>query len=51
MAALNKGQASGLDSAASAKRIVELAEQVPAPARAPVGQDAEEMGKAISLRV
>jgi NAD(P)-dependent dehydrogenase (short-subunit alcohol dehydrogenase family) len=46
-AALNKGQASGLDSAASAKRIVELAEQVPAPARAPVGQDAEEILRAV----
>jgi len=46
-AALNQGQAGGLDSAASAKRIIELAEQTPAPARAPVGQDAEEILRAV----
>ena len=36
-------QNSGLDSAAAARRVIELAEQVPAPSRAPVGADAEEM--------
>jgi hypothetical protein len=36
-------QNSGLDSAAAAQRVIELAEQVPAPSRAPVGPDAEEM--------
>ncbi len=36
-------QNSGLDSAAAARRVIELAEQVPAPRRAPVGADAEEM--------
>jgi NAD(P)-dependent dehydrogenase (short-subunit alcohol dehydrogenase family) len=46
-AALNAGQAGGLDSAASAQRIIELAEQTPAPARAPVGQDAEEILRAV----
>ncbi|MER8457137.1 MULTISPECIES: SDR family NAD(P)-dependent oxidoreductase [unclassified Mesorhizobium] len=43
---LNGMQSSGLESAAAAKRIVELAEQVPAPSRAPVGQDADEMLRA-----
>ncbi len=42
-AALNSMQNSGLDSAAAARRVIELAEQVPAPSRAPVGADAEEM--------
>jgi hypothetical protein len=41
--ALNAMQNSGLDSAAAARRVIELAEQVPAPSRAPVGADAEEM--------
>jgi len=40
---LNSMQSGGLDSASAAKRVIELAEQVPAPSRAPVGQDAEEM--------
>ena len=42
-AALNGMQNSGLDSAAAARRVIELAEQVPAPSRAPVGADAGEM--------
>ena len=42
-AALNGMQNSGLDSAAAARRVIELAEQVPAPSRGPVGADAEEM--------
>ncbi len=42
-AALNGMQNSGLDSASAARRVIELAEQVPAPIRAAVGQDAEEM--------
>jgi NAD(P)-dependent dehydrogenase (short-subunit alcohol dehydrogenase family) len=42
-AALNGMQNSGLDSAAAAQRVVELAEQTPAPSRAPVGPDAEQM--------
>jgi NAD(P)-dependent dehydrogenase (short-subunit alcohol dehydrogenase family) len=42
-AALNGMQNSGLDSAAAARRVIELAEQVPAPSRAGVGADAEEM--------
>ena len=33
----------GSTSAAATRRIIELAEQVPAPSRAPVGVDAEEM--------
>jgi hypothetical protein len=42
-AALNSMQDSGLDSTAAAWRVIELAEQVPAPSRAPVGADAGEM--------
>jgi NAD(P)-dependent dehydrogenase (short-subunit alcohol dehydrogenase family) len=42
-AALNGMQDSGLDSVAAARRVIELAEQTPAPSRAPVGADAEEM--------
>lgn len=41
--ALNGMQDSGLDSAAAARRAIELAEQTPAPRRAPLGPDAEEM--------
>jgi len=41
--ALNGMQNSGLDSASAARRVIELSEQVPAPIRAAVGQDAEEM--------
>ena len=43
---LNGMQGSGLDAASAAKRVVELAEQVPAPSRAPVGSDADEMLRA-----
>ncbi len=41
--ALNSMQNSGLDSASAARRVIELAEQTPAPRRAPAGPDAEEM--------
>jgi NAD(P)-dependent dehydrogenase (short-subunit alcohol dehydrogenase family) len=41
--ALNSMQNSGLDSAVAARRVIDLAEQAPAPSRAPVGPDAEEM--------
>jgi NAD(P)-dependent dehydrogenase (short-subunit alcohol dehydrogenase family) len=41
--ALNGMQNSGLDSVAAARRVIELAEQTPAPSRGPVGADAEEM--------
>jgi NAD(P)-dependent dehydrogenase (short-subunit alcohol dehydrogenase family) len=40
---LNAMQNSGLDSASAARRVIEIAEQVPAPSRAPVGEDAAEM--------
>jgi NAD(P)-dependent dehydrogenase (short-subunit alcohol dehydrogenase family) len=40
---LNSMQSSGLDSISAARRVIELAEQVHAPRRAPVGDDAEEM--------
>jgi NAD(P)-dependent dehydrogenase (short-subunit alcohol dehydrogenase family) len=40
---LNSMQNSGLDSALAAEQVIELSERVPAPSRAPVGPDAEEM--------
>jgi hypothetical protein len=40
---LNAMQSSGLDSESAARRVIEIAEQVPAPSRAPVGEDAAEM--------
>lgn len=43
---LNSMQSAGLDSASAARRVVELAEQVPAPSRVPVGVDADEMLRA-----
>jgi len=44
--ALNAMQSSGLESVAAAARVIELAEQVPAPSRAPVGTDADQMLRA-----
>jgi NAD(P)-dependent dehydrogenase (short-subunit alcohol dehydrogenase family) len=43
---LNGMQSSGLDSVLAARRVIELAEQMPAPSRAPVGTDADEMLRA-----
>jgi NAD(P)-dependent dehydrogenase (short-subunit alcohol dehydrogenase family) len=43
---LNGMQSSGLDSVLAAARVIEVAEQIPAPSRAPVGADAEEMLRA-----
>ena len=40
---LNQMQGSGLDSRLAARRVIEIAEQSPAPSRAPVGEDAEEV--------
>src|SRR5438105_741214 len=40
---LNRMQGNGLDSTSAARRVIELAEQVPPPNHAPVGADAEEM--------
>src|ERR1700722_10775349 len=40
---MNKMQNSGLDSQSAAKRVIELAEEKPAPSRGPVGEDAEEV--------
>jgi NAD(P)-dependent dehydrogenase (short-subunit alcohol dehydrogenase family) len=42
-AALNGMQGGGLDSRAAAQRVIELAEQVPAPIIAPVGADADDV--------
>jgi NAD(P)-dependent dehydrogenase (short-subunit alcohol dehydrogenase family) len=44
--ALNKMQNSGLPASEAAARIIEISEQVPAPIRAPVGKDAEEILRA-----
>jgi NAD(P)-dependent dehydrogenase (short-subunit alcohol dehydrogenase family) len=41
--ALNNMQGSGLESTMAAQRVIELAEQVPAPSMAPVGDDAAEV--------
>jgi NAD(P)-dependent dehydrogenase (short-subunit alcohol dehydrogenase family) len=41
--ALNRMQSAGLSASASADRVIELAEEVPAPIRAAVGDDAEEI--------
>jgi NAD(P)-dependent dehydrogenase (short-subunit alcohol dehydrogenase family) len=40
---LNNMQGSGLDSVLAARRVIELAEQVPAPSRGAVGPDAEKI--------
>jgi NAD(P)-dependent dehydrogenase (short-subunit alcohol dehydrogenase family) len=42
-AALNKMQGSGLESTLAAQKVIELAEQVPPPSIAPVGEDADEI--------
>jgi len=42
-AALNKMQGSGLEATLAAQRVIELAEQVPPPSIAPVGDDAAEI--------
>lgn len=39
----NQGQSAGLASGEAAAKVIELAEQIPAPRRAPVGPDAEEI--------
>jgi hypothetical protein len=43
-------QSNGLDSRVAARKVIELAEQVPAPSRAPVGTDAEEMLRVVSAK-
>ncbi len=43
---LNSMQSGGLDAVSAATRVIQLAEQVPAPSRAAVGSDAEEMLRA-----
>jgi NAD(P)-dependent dehydrogenase (short-subunit alcohol dehydrogenase family) len=42
-AKLNSMQGSGLESVAAARRVIEIAEQTPAPSKAAVGADAEEI--------
>lgn len=44
---LNSMQGSGLESVEAARKVIELAAQVPAPTRAAVGPDAEEMLRAV----
>ncbi len=43
---LNSMQGAGLESESAAARVIELAEQTPAPSRGPVGADADEMLRA-----
>jgi NAD(P)-dependent dehydrogenase (short-subunit alcohol dehydrogenase family) len=45
--ALNKMQNAGLPASEAAARVIEISEQVPAPIRAPVGNDAEELLRAV----
>ena len=45
--AFNSMQSSGLDAAAAAARIIEVAQQQPAPIRVPIGEDAEQLMKAV----
>ncbi len=45
--ALNKMQNAGLPASEAAARVIEISEQVPAPIRAPVGKDAEELLRAV----
>jgi hypothetical protein len=40
---LNDMQGSGLDSVSAANRVIELSEEVPAPSRGAVGEDAEQV--------
>jgi NAD(P)-dependent dehydrogenase (short-subunit alcohol dehydrogenase family) len=47
---LNNMQGSGLDSVSAANRVIELSEQVPAPSRAPVGADAEEIMRLVRAK-
>jgi hypothetical protein len=42
-ARLDSMQESGLDSAAAARRVIEIAEQTPAPSKASVGADSDEI--------
>ena len=44
---LNSMQSAGLEAETAAARVIELAEQIPAPSRAPVGADADEMLRAV----
>jgi NAD(P)-dependent dehydrogenase (short-subunit alcohol dehydrogenase family) len=45
--ALNKMQNAGLPASEAAARVIQISEQVPAPIRAPVGKDAEEILRAV----
>jgi NAD(P)-dependent dehydrogenase (short-subunit alcohol dehydrogenase family) len=45
--ALNKMQNAGLPASEAAARVIEIAEQVPAPIRVPIGKDAEELLRAV----
>lgn len=49
-ASLNSMQGSGLGSIEAARTVIELAEQVPAPTRAPVGPEAEDMLRVVRER-
>ena len=49
-AALNKMQSSGLPAADAAARVIEISEQTPAPSRATVGKDAEEILQMVRIK-
>jgi hypothetical protein len=40
-------QSSGLDAATAATRVIQVAQQQPAPIRVPIGPDAEQLMKAV----
>ena len=43
----NSMQSSGLDAATAAARLIQVAQQQPAPIRVPIGPDAEQLMKAV----
>jgi len=46
-ATFNSMQNSGLDAATAAARLIQVAQQQPAPIRVPIGPDAEQLMKAV----
>jgi len=46
-ATFNGMQSSGLDASTAAARVIQVAQQQPAPIRVPIGADAEQLVKAV----
>jgi hypothetical protein len=46
-ATFNSMQSSGLDAPTAAARVIQVAQQQPAPIRVPIGSDAEQLLKAV----